>query len=412
MKISIIGGGVIGLSCAWYLQKAGHDVTVIEKGSGKNNCSFGNAGYISPSHFIPLASPGIVAQGLRWMLSSTSPFYIKPRLSMDLIRWGWKFYRNANETTVHKNAVHLNNILQLSRSLMIDMDNELGGGFKLKQDGCFMLCKTPQSFEHEKEVAKEAAGFGIDAPIMSQKEIQAMEPEVDVQVAGGVYFPIDCHVHPVRMMERLYDVLEKAGVKMLFNTKVTGFERIGNKVNAVNTDQNRIYCDEVVVASGSWLPVVLKQLGIDILLQPGKGYSTTYADVPKNIQHPAILVDDRAAMTPLEKDLRIGGTMELSGINDIVRMNRMRPIVHAANHYFPSLKLEVPAPEKVWTGLRPVTPDGLPYIGRHSNYTNVTVAGGHAMLGISLAAATGYLVRQIIQYDTAEIPMEAFRVER
>ena len=412
MKICIAGGGIIGLSCAYYLQKAGHDVTIIEKGSGDNNCSFGNAGYISPSHFIPLASPGIVAQGLRWMLSSTSPFYIQPRLSTDLLRWGWKFYRSASEKTVQKNAPHLNNILQLSRTLMIDMDKELGGGFDLKQDGCFMLCRTETSFKHEIEVSNEAGKMGIDAPVMSKAEVQDMEPEVELNISGGVFFPIDCHVHPVHMMERLYSHLRMAGVKILHNQTVKAFEKENKTVHAVITDKERIQCDECVIAPGSWLPQVLSLLGIDILLQPGKGYSTTYRNVPRNLRHPAILVDDRAAMTPLDRDLRVGGTMELSGLNNTIRMNRVQPIIKAANTYYTNLNLDVPAPEAVWSGLRPVSPDGLPYIGKHSSYDNITIAGGHAMLGVSLAAATGQLIKQIIQHEKPEIPIEAFRVER
>jgi len=153
MHITIIGAGVIGLSTAYYLHEAGHEVTIIDKGDGKNNCSFGNAGYISPSHFIPLASPGIVAQGLKWMLSSTSPFYIEPRINASLIKWGWKFYTKANEKTVSKNAPHLNNILQLSRNLMIDLDHANGHGFELEKKGCLMLYKTQETASHEATLA-------------------------------------------------------------------------------------------------------------------------------------------------------------------------------------------------------------------------------------------------------------------
>lgn len=412
MKICIAGGGVIGLSCAYYLKKAGFEVIVVDRGNGTNNCSFGNAGYISPSHFIPLASPGIVAQGLKWMLSNTSPFYIKPRLSLDLMHWGWKFYRNATEKTVKQNAPHLNNILQLSRSLMIDMDNNLGGGFELKQDGCFMLCRTEDGFMHEKELARDAASFGIDAPVLSSSEIQAMEPEVKVNVKGGVFFPIDCHVHPIRMMERLYSYLQQQGTDIQFGTEIKGFEKKDGRITALVTDKEKIVADEFVIAAGAWLPEVLSMLGVSVLLQPGKGYSTTYTNVERNIHHPAILVEDRAAMTPLGRDLRIGGTMELSGINHDIKMHRVKPIVRAANTFYPNLHLEVPAPEKIWTGLRPVSPDGLPYIGRPAHLSNVSVAGGHAMLGVSLAAATGHLIRQIIMNEKTDISMEAFRVER
>lgn len=412
MQITIIGAGVIGLTTAYYLQKEGHEVTIIDRGNGANNCSFGNAGYISPSHFIPLASPGIVAQGLKWMLSSTSPFYIKPRLDASLIKWGWKFYKNATDKKVQENAPHLNNILQLSRNLMIDLDKDLNHGFQLETKGCLMLYKSAETGHHEAALAREAKKYKIDAPVLTQKDIQAMEPEVEVDVLGGVYFPIDCHLHPVRMMETLLAHTKSMGVKFLFDHEVEGFESSNGKVHAVITNKGKINGDHLVIASGGWLELMTKKLGISLLLQPGKGYSTTYKNRTKNLKHPAILIDDRVAMTPMGNELRVGGTMELSGINDKINMNRVHPIIKAANQYYKNLHLDMPTEDQVWTGLRPCSPDGLPYIGASPHHDNVTVAGGHAMLGISLAAATGYLVKQIIQHEKPEIPMEKFRVDR
>jgi D-amino-acid dehydrogenase len=412
MQITIIGAGVIGLTTAYYLQKEGHEVTIIEKGNGSNNCSFGNAGYISPSHFIPLASPGIVAQGLKWMLSATSPFYIKPRLDTSLLRWGLKFYAKANEKKVAQNAPHLNNILQLSRNLMVDLDNELHHGFQLETKGCLMLYKTEKTGHHEAQLAHEAKNYGMDAPILSQSEVQAMEPNVTVDVLGGVYFPIDCHLHPVRMMETLQQKLSDKGVKILYEHEVQNFETQNGKVTAVLTDKGKIVTDHLVVAAGSWLEVVTHKLGIHVLLQAGKGYSVTYSDRKHNLIHPAILVDDRVAMTPMGNELRVGGTMELGGINHDINMTRVKPIISAANAYYPSIQLDTPSVEKVWAGLRPCSPDGLPYIGNSPHHVNVTIAGGHAMIGISLAAATGLLVKQLIQKEKTEIPLDAFRVVR
>ena len=412
MQITIIGAGVIGLTTSYYLRKEGHEVTIIDRGNGTNNCSFGNAGYISPSHFIPLASPGIVAQGLKWMLSSTSPFYIKPRLNSSLVKWGLKFYANANEKTVARNAPHLNNILQLSRNLMVDLDRELNHGFQLETKGCLMLYKNVKTGHHEAELAREAKKYGMDAPVLSREEVQAMEPEVEVEVLGGVYFPIDCHLHPVRMMETLHKKVSDMGVKILYQHEVQDFEIKNQKVTAVITDKGRYPTDHLVVAAGSWLEVISKKLGINLLLQPGKGYSVTYGSRQKNLIHPAILVDDRVAMTPMGSELRVGGTMELCGINDDINMTRVKPIITAANNYFPDIRLDMPKAEKVWSGLRPCSPDGLPYIGNSPHHQNVTIAGGHAMVGISLAAGTGLLVKQMIHKEKTEIPMDAFWVER
>lgn len=412
MNVTIVGGGVIGLCCAYYLQKKGFEVTVIERGDLTSGTSFGNAGYVSPSHIIPLASPGIIAKGLRWMLSSSSPFYIKPRLNGDLVRWLLAFWRKANTTTMQQNIPHLNNILQLSRELTSDIKNDIGNHFRMQEIGCFMLYKNPATEKHEIELAKEAAHYNMETRILNGAEVQAMEPDVEVTVRGGVLYPIDCHLHPGDFMQTLKQHLQQAGVQLQINTTVTGFEKNNQRISAVITDKGKFDCDELVLAPGSWLPVITEQLGIHILLQGGKGYSMTFENIERNLRYPAILVDHRTAMTPMGPDLRMGGTMEISGLNSPVLIKRAQAIFKAAKYYYPDLPVSFPATEKIWSGLRPLTPDGLPYIGRHSKYNNLTIASGHAMLGLSLAAGTGKLVEEIVGQQSTSIDVAAFAVER
>ncbi|OQP58064.1 hypothetical protein A3860_06960 [Niastella vici] len=411
-QVTIIGAGVIGLCSAYYLQKEGYEVTVIEKGDITDGTSFGNAGYVSPSHFVPLATPGIVAQGLRWMLSSTSPFYIKPRLNLDLVRWLMTFWKQANAQTVKQNVPALNDILHLSRELTSDIKNELGNQFRMQEIGCFMLYKSAAVEKHEIELAKEAAALHIDTKILNAQEVQAMEPDVQVDVKGGVLYPIDCHMHPGDFMRTLKDHLQKAGVKLQLNTTVTGFEKSGSTVTAVITDKGKFNCSQLVLASGSWLPVVSEKLGVSLLLQAGKGYSMTYEKVQRNLRYPAILVDKRVAMTPMGADLRMGGTMEISGLNSPLLVKRAHAIYNGAKAYYPDLPVDVMPKEKIWYGLRPLTPDGLPYIGHHSKYNNLVIAGGHAMLGLSLAAATGKLVEELVGKKKTTIGVAAFKPER
>ena len=411
-EITIIGGGVIGLCSAYYLQKDGYKVTIIERGDITDGCSFGNMGYMSPSHFVPLASPGIISQGLKWMLSSTSPFYIKPRLDLDLIQWGLQFWKNSTAKTVEKNSPHLNDILQLSRRLINDMRDEIGDTFDMEEIGCLMMCKQQKTLDHEFHLADDAEKFGLRVERLLKADVQKLEPDVEVDVAGAVLFKDDCHFNPGKMMIALKKDLEAKGIKFQLNTTVNGFERSGKKITAVITDKGKFDCSEVVVATGSWLPVVSKMLGIKLLLQPGKGYSHTYAYVEKNIKYPAILVDGRCAITPWDHQLRIGGTMELSGINNKVLIKRMQGIYDSALNFYPGLKIDFPPVDKIWNGLRPVTPDGLPYIGRHASYDNVIFAGGHAMLGISEGTGTGVLVNEIIQGKKPSIDISAFDPQR
>jgi D-amino-acid dehydrogenase len=411
-KVIVAGGGVIGLCTAYYLNKAGHEVILIDKGDLKHGTSFGNAGYISPSHFIPLASPGIVAKGLQWMLSSSSPFYIKPRLNMDLIRWALTFWKRSGKATMERNIPHLNNILHLSRELTSEIRNDLGNQFRMEEKGCFMLYKSALTEKHEIELAKEAAALNIETKVFSAKEVQAMEPAVEVNVRGGVLYPIDAHLHPGDVMKTIHDHLQQSGVQFQLETTITGFEKHGRKVTKVLTDKGDFSGDEIILATGSWLPVTSRDLGINLLLQAGKGYSMTFDAVEKNLHYPAILVDDRVAMTPMGADLRMGGTMEISGIGSPMLMKRVQAIFKAAKNYYPDLPVSFPAQDKIWHGLRPLSPDGLPYIGRHSSFDNIVMSGGHAMLGLSLAAASGKLVEEIVGGRDTSIDISAFNVER
>lgn len=411
-KVIVAGGGVIGLCAAYYLHKGGHEVVVIERGDIQRGTSFGNAGYVSPSHFIPLASPGIVAKGLQWMLSASSPFYIKPRLDLDLIKWGLTFWRRSSKSFMEKNIPPLNEILHLSRALTSDMRDELGNHFRMEELGCFMLYKSATTEKHEIELAKEAASLGIETKIFDAKGVQEMEPEVEVNVRGGILYPIDCHLHPGDLMQTIYNYLQSNGVQFQLSTTIEGFEKVGRKVSKVITDKGDFTADEFVLATGSWLPIVTKHLGVELLLQAGKGYSMTFENIERNLRQPAILVDDRVAMTPMGGDLRMGGTMEISGLQSPMLIKRVQSIFKAAKNYYPNLPVSFPSSEKIWWGWRPLSPDGLPYIGRHSKFDNLVLSGGHAMLGLSLAAATGKLVEEIIGGKKTSMDITAFNVER
>lgn len=412
MEVTIIGGGVIGLCCAHYLNKEGHRVTVIDRNNITDGCSFGNMGFISPSHFTPLASPGIIKQGLKWMLNSSSPFYIKPRLNADLIRWGLSFWKKANRKTLEHNIIPLNNLLQLSRHLMNDLKKELPQSFDMMEKGCWMLYKKEKTGDHEKHLAEQANTLGLKTIICSRQQVQEYETDVEVDVAGAVLYLDDCHLNPSKLMHCLYSYLQKAGVKFWLNTDVREFEVNDKKITAIITDKSKLECNELVIANGSWMGAISKLLRIKLLMQPGKGYSIVYNDIEKNLLYPSILADDRAAATPINNWLRIGGTMELSGHSGNILPKRVRAIYDAFKTYYPSIKIQAPDTSKAWFGYRPVSPDGLPYIGRHSKYSNLTYAGGHAMLGVSAAAATGKLVGEIVSHNELSIPVEAFSPER
>jgi D-amino-acid dehydrogenase len=411
-KVVIVGGGMNGLCTAYYLQKRNFDITVIDSGDISNNCSFGNMGFLSPSHFIPLASPGIISEGLKYMLSSTSPFYIKPRLNLPFIQWALKFYKNSNQKTVEKNAPHLSELLNLSRRLMNEIRDDIGDVFDMEEIGCMMVCHSQKAFEDELKVAEAAKKFKLEVEILNREELQKREPDVELDIYGAVLFKDDAHIHPGKFMIAMKNYLEKNGVHFQLNTTVTGFKKDHRKITEVITGNGNFTGDEVVLTGGSWLAKTAKLAGVHLLLEGGKGYSYTYDHVEKNIRYPAILVDGRCAITPWGHRLRIGGTMEFTGINENVLIKRMEGIYNSVKIFYPGLKIDFPPKDKIWTGLRPVSPDGLPYIGKAGNFENLLVSGGNAMLGISEGAAAGQIISDIIEKRSTPIDISAFDVNR
>jgi D-amino-acid dehydrogenase len=412
MQVTIIGGGIIGLCTAYYLEQAGHDVTVIEQNDISGGCSFGNMGYISPSHFIPIATPGIVAQGLRWMLSSSSPFYIKPRLNRDLIRWGMLFRKQARSSVLERNIPHLNNLLQLSRALMNDINRDFPGSFDMTEKGCWMLYKNEKTGDHEKRLSAQAEKLGLRTVICNREQVQSYETETEVDVLGGVLYLDDCHIDSTKFMRTMYEHLLRKKVKFWLHTSVTGFATQFNRVEYVKSDKADIPCEHLVLANGSWMGEAAGKLGIRLPIQPGKGYSVDYFNNEKNLQFPSILVDHRTATTPIGKKLRIGGTMELSGHNDRILPKRVMAIYEAFKKYYPQMDIPRPDPSQAWFGYRPVSPDGMPYIGPHPKWQNLVFAGGHAMLGVSAAAGTGKLVKEIVGRENPSIEIQAFDPQR
>jgi D-amino-acid dehydrogenase len=411
-NIGIIGSGIIGLNSAYYLQKSGHQVTLIDQSDLSTGCSFGNAGMIVPSHLIPLAAPGMISKGIRWMFNSSSPFYVRPQLNMDLIKWGFRFYQSATSTHVEKSARPLKEISLLSKAMYQQLSKELPFDFGFHERGLLMLYKTKETEKEEHETAEFANRHGIEAKILSAVEVQQLEPDVKVDVRGGVYFPGDAHLTPQVLVSGLIQYLKEHQVVFQVNTEVTGFEFDSGKITAVQTNKGSFEFDEVIIATGSWSGTLAKKLNLNLPMQAGKGYSFTLPDVKNNVTIPSIFLEARVAVTPMGNTLRFGGTMEIRGVDHSINMKRVKGIVDAIPNYYPEMKVEMPSLEKVWHGLRPCSPDGLPYLGRTKKYKNLILATGHSMLGISLGPGTGKLVSEMLNEEKTSIDLSMFDPER
>ena len=413
-SVIICGGGIVGLCCAYYLAREGCSVTVVERnGEDRDHCALGSAGYISPSHVIPLASPGMVWQGLKWMMNPRSPFYIKQRLDGDLMRWSWLFWRACSRRQVRRAAPILCALCLGSRRLFEELDNITGDAFELKKEGLLNLCKTQAGLEHEAHgLARLANALGIEARVLDAKQTAGLEPGTRLDVAGSVYFPVDAHLTPARFAQALTALLKEMGVRFQWHASIYGWRATGSRLAAVQTTAGDLLAEEFVLAGGAWSPSMLTGLDLRLPMQAGKGYSLTIQKPRFKLTRSLIFTERRIAVTPMGDTLRFGGTMELSGINDEVRPERVRQIIESVPHYFPEFNESDFAGIAPWHGLRPVSPDGLPYIGRFNRYGNLTAACGHAMLGLTLAPISGLLVAEILTGRQPSVALEMLNPNR
>ncbi|MBX2929498.1 MAG: FAD-dependent oxidoreductase [Saprospiraceae bacterium] len=402
----IIGGGVIGLASAYYLAKAGHSVTVLDKGDLRDGCSYGNAGMIVPSHIIPLAQPGMMEQGLKWLLDSKSPFYIQPRLSIDLLRWGLAFFKHATTAHVQRSMPLLRDLSLLSRDLYRDLAAE-APGIQYEEKGLLLLYRSDRVGEEEIHAGEAARRMGLEVDFLSKQELPALETGVATAAIGGVHYKSDAHLYPDELMAFLKQALAGMNVRIVPNTPVTGFRFSKNTVAEVCSPGASFPADEVIVAAGSWTPELGRQLGIRMALLPGKGYSFTLKEPAQRPAIPTILCEGKVAVTPMGADLRFGGTLEITHTRDTkIRLKRLAGILGAIHTFYPGLQIEPPPKEDVWFGFRPCTASGLPVIGRSHRHANVIIAAGHGMMGLSLAPATGKLVEELVSGKATGVNIE------
>lgn len=412
-RLLIVGAGVVGLSAGLWAAREGLDVTVVDEGSAEGDgCSYGNAGMVVPSHFVPLAAPGMVARGFKWMWDPESPFYIRPRLDGALIGWGLRFWRSATAAHVARSAPLLRDLHLASRKILESWAAEWTEGFGFARRGLLMLCRTPHGLREEIRVAEQARALGIPAEALTAAEAGALEPALRMDVVGAVRYPLDCHLVPRRLMAALRREAERAGATLTWNTAVEGWRTRGGRVEAARTAVGDLLADEYVLAAGVWSTPLARDLGLRLPLQAGKGLSLTLSAPRRLPHHCAILSEAHVAVTPMDGALRVGGTMELAGLDRTASPSRVRGIVRSLTEYLPDFTVDDFAGVPAWCGLRPCSPDGLPYVGRVSRYDNLSVATGHAMMGVSLGPVTGKLIADIVSRRPLSLDIAALDPER
>jgi len=411
-NVVIVGGGIIGLFTAYYLEEAGFGVTVLDQGDLAQGCSTGNAGMIVPSHFVPLASPGMIGKGIKWMFSAKSPFYIHPRLDRRLLEWCLLFYRAATPKHVDRSIPYLKNLSLLSKSLYFDLaqqhpEAKLG----LEEKGLLMLYKTAAVEHEEVEMAQLSNTVGIEANVLSRDEVRALEPDTNLDVRGAVHFTGDAHLDPARLYDFLKTHLQARGVRLVPRAEVQRFVATGDTVTQIITNQGEFACDQLIICAGAWSATIAKELGLRLPLLSGKGYSFMQTNQPA-IRIPAILTEQKVAVTPFGDQVRFGGTMEITGTDHSINRKRVQGIFESIERYYSAFTPTMPQPETVWSGLRPCSPDGLPYIGKTEKWQNVLFGTGHSMMGISLAPGTGKLLAEQLRHQKTSMIIDAFSPDR
>lgn len=411
-RVLVLGNGIIGLSSALAALQRGMDVTILDRNAEhSDSCSLGNAGMIVPSHFMPLAVPGVISQGLRWMRDPESPFYVQPRLNLDLMKWGFRFYMATNRDQVAAASLLLRDLNLASRELYSKWQDE-GIDCSLVKRGLLMLCNSQHGLEEEAHLAERARELGIPASVLSPEETTALDPNVTVDIQGSVYYPKDCHLNPGQLIRSLRQRIQDLGGKFQYGEHVTGWRQSKGKLEGVQTINGLVQADEFVLSGGVWSEALAKPLGLRIPMQAGKGYSLT---VPNPVELPSlcsILVEAKVAVTPIASSLRFGGTMQLGELNQSIDPRRIQGIIKSIPKYMPRFKPGHFEGIEPWVGLRPVSPDGVPYIGRPKGIDNLVIATGHAMMGISLGPISGKLVGEILDGESPSIDLSLASPDR
>ncbi len=408
--VLVIGGGIIGVCAAYYLAERGVKVTLVERDEICSGASYGNAGLIVPSHSFPLSAPGVVAKGLKWLLNPESPLYIRFRLDIDLLVWLWKFWSSCTEEHVRRSLPLLIGLQSESLNLFEQFASE-GLVFGFQRKGTMTVFNTQQAFDEGTKEAELLKEHGLNSEILTAEKAREKEPLLSEKIVGGIYFPDDAHLDPAAFVISLANQTMQKGVNILTRTEAIELKSSGRRVVSVRTTKGELWADTVVLAAGAWSPTLTRNLGIKLPIQPAKGYSITVQNPERVPSLPLMLNEVRVAVTPFNGRLRLGGTLELAGLDLSINQRRVDAIRRGASQYLTEIKGER---EEIWRGLRPCTSDGLPIIGRPSNLDNLIIASGHGILGISLGPITGKIVAQMVcgeslGYDLKLLSPERFR---
>jgi D-amino-acid dehydrogenase len=407
--VLIVGGGVIGVWTAWFLAERGARVVLVERDEVASGCSAGNAGWVAPSHSLPIPRPGLLREAFRELARNrgrrasgeVGALYIRPRLDLGLLRWVRYFLASCSETQMRRALALRYELTLRSQRLYEDVVARSQLDLHYEQRGLLLVCRSPDTLaraRHELQLIEELGAKGC---VLDEEELAARLPALAPSTAGGVYYPDDAHLDPGPSVASLARGAQERGVRIETGTEVLRIERSGDRVVGVTTTRGNIRCEQLVLAGGAWSPQLLDPRGVRLPVEAAKGYSVTFECPTPITETPMLLCDANIAITPMGGRLRFAGALELVGLDLSVDLRRVEGILAGARSHL--TELGPLQPREVWRGLRPLSPDDLPLIGRLRELTNLVVATGHGMNGMCQGPATGELAAQLVAGETPSL---------
>ncbi len=406
--VIVVGGGAVGACCALELARAGASVTVLERGAELAwACSRGNMGMICPGHSAPIASSASLKLGLRNLLKPDGAFYLKP--DPTLLPWLARFTAACRPEQVARGVRVMRELSVASLDLHASLADE-GLETTFTRRGLLNVAETEDGLAELAHEGDENATAGLRVETLGADEVRELQPVLGPSIVGGVYYPDEAHCDSAVFVRAVGAAAEAAGARIRTRVEVLRLLHTGARVHGVETTQGRLVADAVVLAAGAWTPKLAEQAGVFVPITGGKGYHVELPPEPSMPTMPMILYEARVGVTPLAGRLRIGGTLELSGLDESISPRRVDAIVEGATRALPGLAGR--PRQKVWRGLRPCAPDGVPIVGESRRMANLVVASGHAHMGLALAPITGRLVRQIVRREEPSHALDALSPDR
>lgn len=408
----VVGAGIVGVSIAEALAREGADVVVVDRGDVGRGCSEANAGWVTPCFAMPLPRPGLMGTALRWMADPDSPFYVQPRPTPSRLRWLIRFGLSMGRRDFVAGTGALVELSRYSLDEYARIDQELPGRIGLQRCGLMMVALTAKGYRGARSDAEMLTRFGVRSEFLDTEGARRLEPALIGDVSGVVYYPDEAHLQPLAAVETIAQRARESGARFNGGAEVFDFDVAGGRVREVRTTRGAIAADKIVLAAGSWSSGLARRLGLRVPLLGGKGYSMMVQAPTPAPTIPMMVLERKVAITPYGDDLRLAGTLELVDGDESISPRRVASIRRGA-----TAVLGVPESaqaDRVWRGLRPCTPDGLPIIGPARTLDNVFLATGHQMLGVQTGPATGRLASDLLlgrdpTFDPAPFRPHRFR---